>query len=87
MWHRWEKTLGVSGRRESKTKLFFTFTGNHWVDKTTTQIYKTIVLAGYIIILTVFHKQFHTWINYFMLESRGAQKRKMFYGVDRATLL
>lgn len=53
----------------------------------TRQIYKTVVLAGCHTILTVFHKQFHRLINYFMLGSHGAQRRKMLHVVDPANLL
>lgn len=53
----------------------------------TRQIYKTVVLAGCNTILTVFHKQFHRLINYFMLGSHGAQRRKMLHVVDPANLL
>lgn len=53
----------------------------------TRQIYKTMVLAGCNTILTVFHKQFHRLINYFMLGSHGAQRRKMLHVVDPANLL
>lgn len=39
----------------------------------TTQICKNTVLAGCNTILTIFHKQFHTLINYFILGSHGVQ--------------
>lgn len=53
----------------------------------TRQTYKTMVLAGCNTILTVFHKQFHRLINYFMLGSHGAQRKKMLHVVDPANLL
>lgn len=68
--------------------LLFTCTANYQMGQNRTrQIYKTMVLAGCNTILTVFHKQFHRIINYFMLGSHGAQRRKMLHVVDPANLL